>query len=76
MKIIRIQSYSGLYFPVFGLDTERCEESPRIHSECVEMQTRITPNTDTFYAVYKIIEWILSYGTSSLELLNEYRMVE
>ena len=34
--------FSGPHFPVFGLN---------IQSECGKMQTRITPNTDTFSAV-------------------------
>ena len=38
-------------FPAFGLNTERCEVSLRILSECGEMRTRITPNTDTLHAV-------------------------
>ena len=39
-----IRSYSGPYFPAFQLN--------RIQSECGKIPTRITPNTDTFYAVY------------------------
>ena len=31
---------------------ERYGVSLRIQSECGKMQTRITPNTDTFYAVH------------------------
>ena len=42
VKSVRIRSYSGPHFPVFGLN---------IQSECGKMQTRITPNTDTFSAV-------------------------
>ena len=45
MKSVRIQSYSGSYFPAFGLNTVH------IQSECGKILTRITPNTDTFYAV-------------------------
>ena len=51
VKSIRIQSYFGPYFPAFGLNTERYEVSLRIQSECGKIRTRITPNTDTFYAV-------------------------
>ena len=51
MKSVRIRSYSGPHFPVFGLNTERYSVSLRIQSECGKMRTRITPNTDTFYAV-------------------------
>ena len=50
VKSVRIWSYSGLHFPTFGLNTERYGVSHRIQSECGKMWTRITPNTDTFYA--------------------------
>ena len=59
VKSVRIQSYSGPYFPAFGLNTERYSErysvSLRIQSECEKIQARITPNTDTFYAVTHIL---------------------
>ena len=48
---VLIWSYSGPYFPAFGMNTERYSESLRIHSKCGKIRTRITPNTDTFYAV-------------------------
>ena len=51
MKSARIRKYSGLYFPAFGLNTERYFVSLRIHSKCGKMRTRITLNTETFYAV-------------------------
>ena len=61
VKNIRIRCYSGPHFPAFGLNTERYRlykyrdteyfVSLRIHSDCGEIRTRITPNTDTFYAV-------------------------
>ena len=47
----RFRSYSGLFFPVFALNTERYSLSLRIQSKCGKIRTRITPNTDTFYAV-------------------------
>ena len=52
LKNVRIRSYSGRHFPTFGLNTGRYSVSLRIQYECGKMQTRITPNTDTFYAVY------------------------
>ena len=55
MKSVRIRSYSGPHFPVFGLNVERYSVSLRIQSECGKMQTRITPNTDTFYVVQIIL---------------------
>ena len=52
VKSIHIRRYSGTHFPTFGLNTERYRVSLRIQSECGKMRTRITPNTDTFHAVY------------------------
>ena len=54
VKSVRTRSYSGLHFPAFGLNAERYSVSLRIQFECGKMQTRITPNTDTFYAVRNI----------------------
>ena len=51
VKSVGIWSYSVPYFPVFGLNTARYSVSLRIPSKYGEMRTRITPNTDTFYAV-------------------------
>ena len=51
VKSVRIGSYSGPYFPSFGLNTDRYSVSLRIQSECVKIRTRKTPNTDTFCAV-------------------------
>ena len=48
---VRIQSYSGLCFFAFVLNTERCSVSLLIQSECRKMRTRIIPYTDTFYVV-------------------------
>ena len=46
VKSVRIWSYSGPYFPTFGLNTERYSISLRIQSECGKIKTRKTPNTD------------------------------
>ena len=43
-KSVRIRSNFGRHFPTFG-----------IQSECGKMWTRITPNTNTFYAVLPTI---------------------
>ena len=50
VKSVRIRSYSVQYFPIFGLNTERVSLS--IQSKCRKIRIGITPNTDTFYAVY------------------------
>ena len=52
VKSVHIRSFSGPYFPTFGLNTERYYASLRIQSECGKIRTRIIPNMDTFYAVY------------------------
>ena len=44
VKSVRIRSFSGPYFPAFGLHS-------RIQSECGKIRTRKTTNTDTFHAV-------------------------
>ena len=43
------------HFLAYGLNTEIYGVSLRIQSECGKMRTRITPNTDTFYAVFPIL---------------------
>ena len=55
VKSVRIRSFSGPYFPPFGLNTERYSVSFCIQSECGKIQIRKTPNTDTFRAVYNIL---------------------
>ena len=51
VKSLRIRSFSCLYFPAFGLNTERYGVSLRIQSECGKIWTRKNRNTDTFQAV-------------------------
>ena len=51
VKSVRIRSYSDPHFPAFGLNAERYGVFVHIQSKCGKMHTRITPNTDTFYAV-------------------------
>ena len=48
MKSVRIQRFSGLYFPAFGLNTERYSVYLRIQSECEKIWTRKTPNAVLF----------------------------
>ena len=52
-KSVRMRSFSGLYFPAFGLNMERYEVLLCIQSECGKIRTRKTPNTDTFHEVNK-----------------------
>ena len=48
---VRIGSFSGPYFPAFGMNTERYSVSLRIQYDCGKIRTRKTPNMDTFHAV-------------------------
>ena len=52
-KSVRIQRFSGLYFPAFGLYTEIYRANLSIPSKCEKIRTRKTLNTGTFYAVEK-----------------------
>ena len=47
MKSVCIRSFTGPYFPAFGLNAGDTEYSVRMR----EIQARKTPNTDTFHAV-------------------------
>ena len=57
VKSVRIQSFSGPYYPAFGLNekTERERKSDtvsfRIQSKFGKIRTRKTSNADTFQAV-------------------------
>ena len=62
VKSVCIRSYSGPHFPALGMNTERCSVSLQIQSECGKIRTRITPNTDTFYAACYYLtanRWVL-----------------
>ena len=56
VKSVHIRSFSGPYFPAFGLNIEKCSVSLRIQSECTKIRTRKTPNIDTFYTVNKLCQ--------------------
>ena len=66
VKSVRIRSYSVPHFSVFGLNTESYGVSLRIHSKCGKMQTRITPNTDTFHEVFVSSKGIIALQKSLL----------
>ena len=55
VESVCIRSYSGPYFLTFGLNTERYFVFCCIQSKCRKIQTRITPNTETFYAADDIV---------------------
>ena len=54
-----IWSFSGPHFAVFGLNTEIYRVNLRIQSEFGKMQTRKTPNTDTFHAVSVCFTYVM-----------------
>ena len=66
VKSVCILSYSGLHFP--HLDWLRRDTSLCIHSECQKMRTRITPNTDTFHAVFRTV--IMKISTAHNKILT------
>ena len=60
--------YWELFWSAFShIRNEYVEISLRIQSECGKMQTRITPNTDTFYAV--LSAWCTLKGDVNLNKL-------
>ena len=61
VKRVCIRSFSGPYFPAFGLNTESSEVSLRIQSECEKMRPGETPKTDTFDAVVVCYDKIIYY---------------
>ena len=54
-KSVQIGSFSGSYFPAFGLNTERYSLCLYIYCKCGKIRTRKTPNTDTFHVVKKYV---------------------
>ena len=48
---VRLYGVFGPYFLLFGLNTEIYSVNLRVQSKYRKLQTRKTPNTDTFYAV-------------------------
>ena len=55
VKSVCIRNNSGPYFLTFRLNTERYFVFCCIQSKCRKIQTRITLNTETFYAVDDIV---------------------
>ena len=63
-KSVRIRSYSGPYFLVFGLNAERYSVSLRIQSECGELRTRITP----IFIYFLFILYLFNIGKKRIQL--------
>ena len=81
VKSVRTRSYSGQYFPSFGLNTERYRVSLRIQSKCGKILTRITKNKDTLYAVITVIPSLngsqcqqLKVNKSTPRKISKYQM--
>ena len=78
VKSVRIRSYSSPHIPAFGLNAERYGVFLRIQSECRKVGTRITPNTDSFYAVPQMekIQKRLPkvFKNNGLHVIIEYNM--
>ena len=60
VESVRIRSFSGPYFLVFRLNTERYSVSFRIQSEWGKIWVRNTPDTDTFHAVFYFLLLLLT----------------
>ena len=56
IKSLRIRSFSGPYFPAFGLNTERYSISLRIQSECGKRWTRKSPNKDILHFSRSVVQ--------------------
>ena len=69
---VRIRSFTGSYFPAFGLDTERYGISFRIQSECRKIQTKETPNMNFFHVVREIHTGKYFSGKIIMKPLNRF----
>ena len=58
VKSVHIRGYSGRHFLAFRLNVERYSISFHIQSKCGKMRTKITPNTDTFYAMIHLYIYV------------------
>ena len=87
LRSVRIRSFSGPYFPAFGLNTKSyfilrsCSSvSLSIQYECRKIRTRKSPDTDTFTLCNshgkikhkEIITWLLSILCRSFKTLKSY----
>ena len=70
VESICIWSFSGPYFPAFGLNTERYSVFIRIQYDCGKIQVRQTPNTDTFYVVSDPVRYHQVQSMQTLSLKN------
>ena len=72
LKSIHIRIFSGPLSSAFGLNTERYSVYIRIQPECGRIQTRKTPKTDAFHAVFVLTlhykRWKKNNGSSDINL--------
>ena len=71
VKSVRIRSYSGPYFPAFGLNAKKYGVFLHIQSEQGKMQTRITPNTDIFHVMIYLFIYLFIYLIHYLQSIKK-----
>ena len=86
VKSVGIRSFSGPYFPAFGLNLERYGVSVHIQAECWKIWTRKSPNTDSFHAVSFYLKNFFynqlfcqnkfKFPTNCLFLRNSFKQIE
>ena len=86
VKSVGIRSFSGPYFPAFGLNMERYGVSVHIQAECWKIWTRKSPNTDSFHAVNFYLKKFFynqlfcqnkfKFPTNYLFLRNSFKQIE
>ena len=69
---MRIRSFSGPYFPAFGLNTEIYEVNLHIQFECRKIRTRKTPTRDTFHAGYGVNFTILTNDSKNVFITKQF----
>ena len=67
--------YSELFWSAFSRIRTEYGEILRIQSECGKMWTRITPNTDTFYAVILTKKGVLGKKIGAGIYLNSFHEI-
>ena len=68
MKSVHTRSFASPYFPTFGLKTERYG----FKSECGKIQTRKTPNMDTFHTVEGTVLVYDQFPETIFDLINAF----
>ena len=77
-KVSKYGVFPGLYFPAFGLNTERYFVSLRIQLECEKIRSEKAPYLDSIYAVYCLsnlanILWVnVKHQVSILRWQNKF----